>query len=141
MGCNLLIHHMHMFLLIGSAILFTNQAHFLSPHENQPQPHRSSPGKSLPIPQRCPLLIMTFAKVRVQQKRAKLAKSFKVRNFCRLQRPGTVTLYRNSRLRPPDKVSKEIPESPASTISWSLRCMWRMPSLIMQKVVSSTSRL
>jgi hypothetical protein len=33
------------------------------------------------------------AKVRVQQKRAKFAKSFMVRNFCRVQRPGALTFF------------------------------------------------
>jgi hypothetical protein len=87
---------MHMLLLIGSAILFTNQAHFLSPYENQPQPHRSKARGIVTNTATVPVIdheLFLQAKVRVQQKRAKLAKSFMVRNFCRLQRPGAATFF------------------------------------------------
>ena len=85
-----------MLLLIGSAILFTNQAHFLSPHENQPQPHRSKARGIVTNTATVPVIdheLFLQAKVRVQQKRAKLAKSFTVRNFCRLQQPRALTFF------------------------------------------------
>jgi hypothetical protein len=107
MGCNLLIHHMHMLLLIGSAILFTNQAHFLSPYENQPQPHRSKARGIVTNTATVPVIdheLFLQAKVPRPAKTRQTCQEFYGPQFLPLAatRSGHF-LYRNSRLHPPDK--------------------------------------
>jgi hypothetical protein len=136
-----LIHHMHMLLLIGSAILFTNQAHFLSPYENQPQPHRSKARGIVTNTATVPFIdheLFMQAKVPRPAKTRQTCQEFYGPQFLPLAatRSGHF-LYRNSRLHPPDKYRRK------SQLQQFMEPEVHVKDAFSNnaKVVSSTSRL